>query len=419
MAVPLREEVAHLSDITEHNRQRERAMKWFFTKKERDQDLRKGFYAHPNIGCIFFQNFGENQELRHCLRDIQESLTAEREVRIAVVGSVFGGTGAAGIPTIMKVIQDHCGGPKANLHFCGVLITPYFSVPPKREENGNIPIDSDSFKSNTRSALRYYQFTDQFERIYLVGKTSLDFVNPRYADGGVGQNNKPHIVELFAAMAVRDFLESGSRDRRTEGDRKIQTMIIRPEDAQRIGWNSPFFDQNFRTMADMVRAQAILEVAVKRYVDAKRTEKMMGRFQWYKAFFMEAGKNGENLDAIQDYGRDFLEWMYFLQYRFTQEESNAMQRDPGISLCGSMIEELLNELHGHGEIANSGRGGELNWKELQEKFDGLVTVAQNVEYVVKKVFLLMSALGVAKPIVGKLGSIGLFMRLFELAGEKE
>lgn len=31
-----------------------RALDWFYTREERNQTLKDGFYAHPNMGCLFF-----------------------------------------------------------------------------------------------------------------------------------------------------------------------------------------------------------------------------------------------------------------------------------------------------------------------------------------------------------------------------
>ena len=64
---PLQSGVAHLEEIAENDRNRNRALTWFYTETERKQDLRRGFYAHPNIGCLFFQNFGNNPDMKECL----------------------------------------------------------------------------------------------------------------------------------------------------------------------------------------------------------------------------------------------------------------------------------------------------------------------------------------------------------------
>ena len=32
-----------------------RALEWFYTEEERNQSLKHGFFAHPNIGCLFFE----------------------------------------------------------------------------------------------------------------------------------------------------------------------------------------------------------------------------------------------------------------------------------------------------------------------------------------------------------------------------
>ena len=410
---PLQSGVAHLEEIAENDRNRNRALTWFYTETERKQDLRRGFYAHPNIGCLFFQNFGNNPDMKECLDDIRSDMEAGRDVYVTIVGSVFGGTGAAGIPSVLKVINDYCAGARGGaLHFAGVLITPYFSVIRKtRDKNGenNIDIDSRKFFGCTKAALRYYDKFEayQFERIYLVGQTSLDPVNSQYADGGEGQRNKPHIVELFSAMAIGDFFE-GTRRKNRDVSFRLMGQILVPGQKRKIGWNS--LDRPFRSLADMLRAQAIMKAEIYPYVDEKSDGKPIGTYQWYKMCRMDDDRNRSDLGVMRNYSDQFLEWMYAIQYKMRGERTDMKERDENISLCGDMIEELASP-------ESENKTDMFDWGAMQEKFHGLVELAQDVVYVVSKVFILLSGLGIKGPLAA-LGSCGLFIKLFELTEEK-
>ncbi|MDE6055925.1 MAG: hypothetical protein K2G55_19710, partial [Lachnospiraceae bacterium] len=140
--------------VGQENPDRIRMLKALYTKDEQKQDLTGGFYSHPNIGCIFFSNL-RNPELQNCIAEIATRLQNGESVDIALIGSIFGGTGASGIPAIYKLICSQLAG---NPHFDkltigGIFLTPYFKV--KDQSNNvseNIPIHMDEFYFNTYQA---------------------------------------------------------------------------------------------------------------------------------------------------------------------------------------------------------------------------------------------------------------------------
>ena len=151
-------------------------MQWFYTKEERKQPLKNGFYARPNIGCVFFQNFND-KTIDSCINGIIGELGQGNDVRIAIIGSVFGGTGASGIPTLQKIIKRRISqkiSELSKLRCGGVLITPYFKVKKEPDTEDGLVVNDESFYSNTREALKYYESNNPFESLYVVGQNTLD-----------------------------------------------------------------------------------------------------------------------------------------------------------------------------------------------------------------------------------------------------
>ena len=107
-----------------------------YTEEEKETPLEKGFRGHPSIGSavmagqVTFQQTIQFQQLQAAVeQDVGNGETAT----IVLVGSIFGGTGAAGFPTVARMLReefaDHAGGM---VQLGGVLVLPYFSFSPTR-----------------------------------------------------------------------------------------------------------------------------------------------------------------------------------------------------------------------------------------------------------------------------------------------
>lgn len=158
--------------------------------------LDKGFKGCPNIGCVVTRHLSESPELKKF-----KSIVSPHD-RIVIVGSVFGGTGASGIPMLLDYIK---GIPAiTNVPVAVIAVTPYFNV----DSDNNSAIDSATFTAKTKAALDAYNLGDSVNKqstfIYYVGD---HFKNGSYAnsEGGETQKNPAHIVELAAAAMIIDF----------------------------------------------------------------------------------------------------------------------------------------------------------------------------------------------------------------------
>lgn len=411
---PVQDDTPNLAQVAGGNDTRKRALKWFYTPKELDQDLSKGFYAHPNIGCVFFQAFNNDPYLDSCMKKIIFDLKNGLETRVVIVGSVFGGTGAAGIPSVIKILKERCDS-EAQLSFsqlrcCGVLITPYFKVAQAPESN-ELTINSDSFYGTTKAALPYYRFMDNFEKTYLVGQTTLETVNDQYADGGEDQNNKPHIVEIFSALAIKDFLEDTSGEKQCLGQ-----FVDRNNINEQIDWE--FLGEDMYNLADMTRAQMVLETAI--YPCATGQLSRGGGYQWRWVYHANSASSRQQLELMQEYSKSFFEWLYYLQRQYISASGN-MCTDPKIKLYNpeildhlwNRVEARINPYSGLGGPEYGAQGG---WRKYQEDFTSLIETAEKIEYVVKKIGVLLSALGVLHKPIASLNCAGLFLKLLSLSG---
>lgn len=174
-----------------------------------------GFVGSPNIGSVALNQFKDSEEFR------QFSNVFGKDDYIFVVSSIFGGTGAAGYPIIVKNIRN--AGNNAAINNRGDLrdarigaltVLPYFNV----QQDEKSPISRADFISKTKSALFYYHDNltgltqggvdlglSKINACYYLGDEVPS--NPYYNDpGGNGQRNDAHVVEYVGALAVIDFM---------------------------------------------------------------------------------------------------------------------------------------------------------------------------------------------------------------------
>lgn len=174
-----------------------------------------GFVGQPNIGSVALNEFKDSEEFR------QFSNVFRKDDRIFVVSSIFGGTGAAGYPIIVKNIRNAAQNSEINnrgdlrdARIGALTVLPYFNV----QQDPNSPISRADFISKTKSALFYYH--DNLTGLKREGKNmSMSKINacyyvgdevpsnPYFNDPGAnGQRNDAHVVEYVGALSIFDFL---------------------------------------------------------------------------------------------------------------------------------------------------------------------------------------------------------------------
>jgi hypothetical protein len=126
--------------------------------------------------------------------------------RLLVIGSIFGGTGASGLPAIPPLLGEVLlSGLDSKLKLGCVQVAPYFTFPPGHEEDP----DSALHPLATQAALFHYALTDTgYDRVYLVGAPTRVESNTENVPGGDSQKNKAHYVEIAAGLAAAHFFSN-------------------------------------------------------------------------------------------------------------------------------------------------------------------------------------------------------------------
>lgn len=163
-------------------------------------DMTVGFKGNPNIGSVVFNNLKDTTELK----DFFNCCTPDNGDKVILIGSLFGGTGASGIPELVKAIRDNA--KTKNIHLGVVMLMPYFCFD-KNDEKG--AVKSNLFDSKTRAALSFYESSEvnkKIDSIYYIGDNER--TKTQYNLGGENQKNKSHLVDLIGALSVLHFFNS-------------------------------------------------------------------------------------------------------------------------------------------------------------------------------------------------------------------
>lgn len=209
-----------------------------YTREERTQSLDEGFRGRPAIGSAIMSRIDldslSEEPWTTLIRDIRDDAGSGVTCKILLFGSIFGGTGASGLPTIGRLLTDKLAQENLSKARVGaVFFLPYFQFQPQGQVN-ELYARSDLFSLNTESALRYYrdQATGVFSSVYLLGCSARS--SYEFSTGKQDQANQAHVIEIYSALAAEHFLsEPVVND--TTGEAKV--VLMSRGNPEKVTWS--------------------------------------------------------------------------------------------------------------------------------------------------------------------------------------
>lgn len=208
-----------------------------FSKKNLEARMDVGFKGNPNMGSVVLNNF--STEADNDLGSILESFQSGD--KIFIISSIFGGTGAAGFPLLLKTLRQAQSSQLpsaalvANAPIGAITVLPYFGV----QHDEDSEINMDSFMSKAKAALSYYRDNLNTDVLYYISdKLSKNYDNH---EGGSAQHNNAHFVEMVAALSIIDFCKNNVQH---DGSKSFKEF----------GFNEDKPVVSIRTLADSTRA---------------------------------------------------------------------------------------------------------------------------------------------------------------------
>ena len=172
--------------------------KILFSNNNLSSTMDVGFKGNPNIGSIVLNQFTQSKDFKNFEANF---VTGDK---VFIISSIFGGTGASGFPLILKTLRTSTNTALASAPIGAVSLLPYFNL----KTDSQSSIQADSFITKTKAALNYYEKNvtgnSTLDDMYYLGDdfSSLGYDN---CDGGNGQTNDAHFIELLGALSIIDF----------------------------------------------------------------------------------------------------------------------------------------------------------------------------------------------------------------------
>lgn len=278
-----------------------------YSQQEKTASLKKGFLGRPSIGAAVLADSIDKRE--RPWKDFCSEINTDPSARVFLMGSIFGGTGAAGLPTIAKLLREWFKDRQSAQFQLGcLLMLPYFSFQPGDQEQ--LQARPEEFLLRSQAALDYYQTKqDQqtiYDAVYLLGSDTQASMGEHHLGAGP-QRNPPHYLELYAATAAVHFFEHNT-------DREVKTYLIARNRGPELNWDSlpdgkDVFKWNFINLTRFAYAYlgyfyARLQEQLVRPSELKNTT-------WFRNFFQgEISQSAENeLKQLADYCRRLLIWL--------------------------------------------------------------------------------------------------------------
>ena len=343
-------------------------MRAFYNKEARETDTEKGFYGKPSLGTSIFeymlseadQNNQDNQDNQddqdnqdNILKPVENFLgrSTNNRAKVFIIGSIFGGTGAAVFSNLAAYMRKHFEKRSRDLLVSGVLLLPYFSFGTRDGDGDGTPlINSGDFGTKSYLALSQYaqnkhlmrravkdkdkdkdKDNGSFDSLYICGQDPLHVVG-EYANGGQGQKNHFDLVDLIAADAMVDFFNKNFYDNagavtdlgkiyeyRFRGTADNVGGKIANVSQTEIGELAVNLNKMFRFVVFLV-ARFAAQFAINYRDYGKKCKKMWEKVLTFQALFSkdEFEKNFENIETamidfingVLKYCTDYIRLMY-------------------------------------------------------------------------------------------------------------
>ncbi len=234
-----------------------------YSKETFNKPLSVGFKGNPNVGSIVLNALKDGPGFKALDGFAPED-------RIFIISSIFGGTGAAGFPLLLKNFRNHSKAAIKESQIGALTVMPYFklSEPQKVKDESNneymsSDIDSNNFMTKTKAALTYY-IRPEFSRLYnaLYYIADPDKQNKPYENNENTQPNKAHLVEVIGALSLFNFANT---DFTTRGE--IYEYCLKKENASEVDFTN-IADETRRIVGNNLVTFYIMS---KLHVSAKKT----------------------------------------------------------------------------------------------------------------------------------------------------
>lgn len=233
----------------------------FFNQDDLEVKLSEGMHANPKVGSTVF-----GEKLANCMKSGVISLDGSsrqvdqqfgklfaghvtgqhaRPLNVAIVGSVFGGTGSGIIPTLARNLSSVLGSGAVSI--ATVTTLPWFSLKAGSNGQQGSALNESRLQRNTSFAIR--NFKQQLSSQDRSAAVSSVFVQSapqwpvieRPSAGDFDQPEHPHVINLIAAHAVQQAFNGG-----TFQSGQMYVPVVRTDIEANQGQFSPLYSDHLK-----------------------------------------------------------------------------------------------------------------------------------------------------------------------------
>jgi hypothetical protein len=164
-----------------------------------NKSLSMGFKGNPNVGSVVLNGILDTPVFKAF------ETTFGQDDRIFIASSIFGGTGAAGFPLLLKNLRMHPNTMIRDAAIGALTVMPYFKLTDPDTGNGTkSDIDSRNFLTKTKSALAYYiRNINNLHALYYIADPHEQ--SKAYKNDEKEQPDAAHLVEMLGALSIIHF----------------------------------------------------------------------------------------------------------------------------------------------------------------------------------------------------------------------
>ena len=365
-------------------------MDCLYDPTEKLQNLSEGFRARPNIGAaaMLATTANENDPFWSQIYKAIDAARGGEEVRVFIISSIFGGTGASGFPNIarrIKTIQQE-KNVTTNFHLGGALMLPYFNYEvPEENMEGELYAKPEEFLDQTKGALEYYsklfEHNKIFDQVYVTGWDPLSKLS-NFKMGGNLQNNPPLFPEIYASLGALKFFSSENKISENQ-----EIFHIGKNDSDEILWSDiPNVSNSLNSkenIAKLIRFAFTYNwmygpaltgswSKIKKYSNENWFKRLIYKYTYdseTKACVVGHEHNQEVILAMKEYCEDILVWITDMHY------STTLNTDQKMNL---IVSEFFSEFKAK-SVANRVKIKEkLNASE-KKQFNDFVSDSKNLK----------------------------------------
>ncbi len=361
-----------------------------FSKETLDVEMDIGFVGNPNIGSVVLNQFRESPEFKQVASNFSVG------DRIFIISSIFGGTGAAGFPLLVKNIRNANADTNldisnkdllANAPIGAVSVLPYFGVTP----NADKAINKSDFFVKTKAALAYYEKNlsgrnGALNAHYYIG----DLRAPEYENdpGEGGQKNDAHFIEVAAALSIIEFMQLSNLDLKTEGSRALNPLHYE------FGIKSDAPTIMFENLGNA--SQLLIAKKMSKYFLFKKylQEEFSSKIRENAPFTNEAPKLDTSFTStpfyrnyLNDFNTAFQDWLNELEtndrkFKPFNQNSSLEKSINGIDAKSGFLSGKFDEKHYTSQLNKFSKGAKYTSSEhkLIELFDAALEEILNKKY---------------------------------------